>query len=78
MSAEEDETNLDYLESFLAQLGVEDTGSIFAQLSSEYGEEELEQFAGNPAVYEGLAQLASDYMDEELELAQVNTEEALF
>ena len=65
--------------NFLAQLGIEDSHELLAQLSAEVDADQMQYMATNPDIYFGLAQIAEEYHSgQEEALAQTEVEEALF
>jgi len=56
-----DEENLEYLEYFMAQIGV-DSEEVLAQLRSELSEDQIQALAADHSTYYGLAQMAADQL----------------
>ena len=71
---EEYEANMDNLTDFLAQIGVQDTDKLLAQLGESLTDEQIGALASDPATYDKLAQVAEDYLEDDTTLAQTFAE----
>ena len=70
---------IEYFTNFLAQIGIEDSELLMAQLGDTITQEQIGMMAMDPEIYMGLAQIASDYQNRESAvdnvLAQVGSED---
>lgn len=74
LAEEELQTNMETLQEFLAQIGVNDTDSLLAQLGETLSPEQIGSLANNPDTYDKLAQVAEDYFEDDTTLAQTYAE----
>ena len=74
LAEEELATNMETLQEFLAQIGVNDTDSLLAQLGETLSPEQIGSLANNPNTYDKLAQVAEDYFEDDTTLAQTYAE----
>ena len=57
--------NREFFTSFLAQMGIQDGGSLLAQLGDHMSQDQIDALIMDPKIYSGLAQIASDYYGKE-------------
>ena len=59
--AAEQEEAMGIFKNFLAQIGIEDSEELLAQLGQVTSDDTIGTMAMSPEIYMGLAQIASDY-----------------